>query len=145
MVACIMVYAIFELSVCLVDANELQFINGWYHKQIKRNLYGSQNRSDGCWGPTSPEGELCDSELDELHQELPKSLLENEWIDNEWYKDRMVGEDYSRIQIPLLSAGNWVSSSELLVVLFRLTLSTGWNWSASPRQCFGLYAGEFSV
>lgn len=80
----------------------------WYLRQIMRNHYGSRNRSNGCWGPTSPEGKLSDSELDGLHQKLPKFLLENEWIDDEWYKDRMVGEDYSRIQVPLLSAGNWV-------------------------------------
>jgi hypothetical protein len=43
-----------------------------------------------------------------LHHNLPKLLLENEWIDEEWYKDHMVDEDYSKIQDPLLSAGNWV-------------------------------------
>ncbi|KAM0512064.1 hypothetical protein ACHAPE_009212 [Trichoderma viride] len=84
-----------------------QFMEAWYLRQIMRNHYGNRNRSNGCWGPTSPEGKLSDSELDELHQKLPKFLLENEWIDDEWYKDRMVGEDYSRIQVPLLSAGNW--------------------------------------
>ncbi|PON21900.1 hypothetical protein TGAM01_v209156 [Trichoderma gamsii] len=83
------------------------FMDVWYLRQIMRNHYGSRNRSNGCWGPTSPEGKLSDSELDGLHQKLPKFLLENEWIDDEWYKDHMVGEDYSRIQVPLLSAGNW--------------------------------------
>ncbi|UKZ68127.1 uncharacterized protein TrAtP1_009163 [Trichoderma atroviride] len=83
------------------------FMDVWYLRQIMRNHYGNRNRSNGNWGPTSPEGKLGDSELEELHQRFPKFLLENEWIDDEWYKDHMVGENYSSIQVPLLSAGNW--------------------------------------
>ncbi|KAL7917137.1 Alpha/Beta hydrolase protein [Trichoderma austrokoningii] len=116
------------------------FNDTWYHRQVTRNVYGSRDRSNGCWGPTSPEGELSDSELNELHELYPKFLLENEWIDDEWYKDRIVGEDYSKIEVPLLSAGNWGGTG-----LHLRGNVLGYMRASSPHKFLRIHTGRHDL
>ena len=75
-----------------------------------RAQYGSRNRGKDNFGPTAPEGELTEEQLRENREELPIVIADpaNEFIDDDLYRDRMVYEDYSKIEVPLLSVGNWV-------------------------------------
>jgi len=58
----------------------------------------------------SPEGELTEEQLRENREDMPLVTRDaaNEFIDDEFYDDRMASEDYGKIEVPLLSAGNWV-------------------------------------
>lgn len=66
-------------------------------------------------GPDCPEGALTQAQLEANIDNCPKSIAANKHIDDQYFKERMSGEeDYSKIQTPLLSAGNWVCSLFLL-------------------------------
>ena len=70
--------------------------------------YGSRNRANGNVGPDSPEGVLDEEFLAKNIDDTPKLTQDNEWIDDEYYQVRTAREDLSKIQVPLLSANNWV-------------------------------------
>lgn len=82
----------------------------WFPRQVVPIQYGSRDRAKGNFGPTSPEGELTEEQLRENREEMPIAIRDasNEFIDDDFYLDRMTCEDYSKIEVPLLSAGNWV-------------------------------------
>lgn len=75
---------------------------------MKHIRYGTAGRKEGRFGPDSPEGVLTPEQLEENTDPVPDNLLKNEWMDDEYFHNRMVDEDLSKIQVPLLSGGNWV-------------------------------------
>ncbi|KAL4908845.1 hypothetical protein BDW74DRAFT_187347 [Aspergillus multicolor] len=83
------------------------FARSWFSKQIKPIQYGSRDREAGGFGPDSTEGTFSDEILAENIDVPGDSIRGNEFIGDQYYADKMVHEDYSRIQVPLLSVGNW--------------------------------------
>jgi hypothetical protein len=75
--------------------------------------YGRGGRhAHGAMGPDSPEGDLSEEQLNENLDDVPSAIANSEFIDDEMFTERMAGlMDYSKIKVPLLSAGNWVCSS----------------------------------
>ena len=75
----------------------------------------------------SPEGELTEEQLRENREDMPIVTrdAENEFIDDKFYEDRMTSEEYGKIEVPLLSAGNWVRILLLLVQMSHLRWSQG--------------------
>ena len=86
----------------------------WFKRQVVRIQYGSRDRANGNWGPSSPEGELTEDQLRENREYTPAAIADaaHEFIDD-WNHDRMTSEDYSNIEVPVLSAGNWVGVSSV--------------------------------
>lgn len=100
--------------------------------QIKPIQYGSRDRVKKTFGPASPEGELTEEQLAENREDLEAAVRDpkNEFIDDEFYRDRMTSEDYGQIEVPVLSAANWVGIPVLLtylVMITQLTSCTGRN------------------
>lgn len=87
-----------------------QMWSRWFPKQTVTIQYGSREREQRTFGPSAPEGELTEDQLRDNREDMPAALADaaNEFIDDEFYKDRMTTEDYSQIEVPLLSVGNWV-------------------------------------
>ncbi|KIX01911.1 uncharacterized protein Z518_07850 [Rhinocladiella mackenziei CBS 650.93] len=85
------------------------FFRTWYPAQVIPIQYGSRNREQNTFGPTAPEGELTEEQLRENREDVLAIVSDsaNEFMDDEYYQGRMVHEDYSKIEVPLLSAGNW--------------------------------------
>ncbi|KAH8807392.1 Alpha/Beta hydrolase protein [Xylogone sp. PMI_703] len=81
----------------------------WFPRQVVRIQYGSRDRAKDNFGPMSPEGELTEEQLRDNREDMPVVLGDpaHEFIDDDFFSDRMVHEDYSKIEVPVLSAGNW--------------------------------------
>ena len=82
----------------------------WFPRQTVSIQYGSRDREAITFGPSAPEGELTDEQLRENREEMPIVLgsSDNEFIDDEFFQDRITSEDLSKFDVPILSAGNWV-------------------------------------
>ena len=98
--------------------------------------YGSRDREARTFGPSAPEGELTEEQLRENREEMPIALgsSDNEFIDDQFFQDRMTSEDLSKIDVPILSAGNWVCNylpSDVIRLLILISV-TGWDQSPSP-------------
>lgn len=85
-----------------------QLNEGWYNKQVTTVQYGSGKRHLTNDGPEAPEGTLTQEQLADNRDDVPALCRGNNFIDDEFYQERFAKEDYSKIQVPLLSAGNWV-------------------------------------
>lgn len=82
--------------------------------------YGKGGRhAHGAMCPDSPEGDLTEAQLAENICDMPKLSRHNESIDDQFFKERCSGsEDLSKIEVPLLSAGNWVCVQPLKQIEF---------------------------
>jgi hypothetical protein len=118
----------------------------WWPRQTLRIQYGSRDRAKDKFGPMSPEGELTEEQLRENREDMPLVTRDaaNEFIDDEFYDDRMAREDYGKIEVPVLSAGNWVRPL-VACIGAPLTLFTGWAEPTPERQCYQLLARRIQV
>jgi len=84
-----------------------EFCGNWYARQVKSVQYGlgakapkNPNTGESVAGPI----ELDEAELAINRQDLGAEVLAR-GLDSSWYRDRSA--DFSRIDVPLLSAANW--------------------------------------
>lgn len=93
-----------------VDLFIVQLWRRWFHRQVMPIQYGSRNRDQGLFGPISPEGEFTEEQLAENRQDIDNIMADpaNEFIDDGFYDDRMTHDNLGNVEIPVLTAGNWV-------------------------------------
>ena len=82
----------------------------WYKSAVLRVQYGKGPRPVSGRGPDSPEGNLSETQLAQNRDDFPHLGNLNEFIDDDYHRERTNG-DFSKIQVPVLSAGNWVCRS----------------------------------
>ena len=83
------------------------FLNSWYNRQVLSVQHGVGNR--GVRNPVTGETiagpeTLSDEDLEKNRADLDGEALRRRLIDD-YYRARM--PDFSKIEVPLLSAGNW--------------------------------------
>lgn len=82
-------------------------INAWYNGAVLPVQYGS-DREKTRRGPNCPEGVLTDSQLAENRKDFLGLVRKHEFIDDDFYQQCGQDVDLSKINVPLLSVGNWV-------------------------------------
>ena len=96
-------------------------LSSWYDRQVGSTQYGLGGRAARNWGPDSLEGVLPDDELASNRAEQPIDTAANKFLDDEYFASKDF--DISDVEVPLLSAANWVRSS-----LSLLALPLGFDW-----------------
>jgi predicted acyl esterase len=84
-----------------------EFCQNWYPRQVESVQYGlgdraprNPNTGESVAGPER----LDDADLAANRQDLGAEILDHE-LDGPWYRNRSA--DFSKIEVPLLSAANW--------------------------------------
>jgi hypothetical protein len=126
-----------SLILNVLLTNSCQMWSRWWPRQTVRIQYGSRDRGKDNFGPMSPEGELTEEKLRENREDMPIVTRDaaNEFIDDMFYDDRMAREDYGKIEVPLLSAGNWVRKRPIFHgTSSSLMFTAGWSQSSPSRK-----------
>jgi hypothetical protein len=82
-------------------------VHRWYDRQVGSNQYGLGGRAERQWGIDSLEGVLTSDELEENRADQATDTAKWKFRDDEYY----LSKDFnlSDIEVPILSAANWVS------------------------------------
>ncbi|KAH8691460.1 Alpha/Beta hydrolase protein [Talaromyces proteolyticus] len=108
--------------------------NFWFERAVRPVQYG-KGRELSLHGPDSPEGNLTEDQLSENRENFPELVLSNEFIDDEFYK-RCGACDFSKITVPLLSAGNWGG-----ILLHLRGNILGWMRAGSEYKYLRIHTG----
>ncbi|KAK9367589.1 Alpha/Beta hydrolase protein [Lipomyces kononenkoae] len=106
----------------------------WYEAAVLPVQYG-KNRDASRNGPNTPEGCLTESQLSENREDMPGLARSNEFIDDEFYEGCGLS-DLSKINVPLLSAGNWGG-----IALHLRGNVLGWMRAGSKHKYLRIHTG----
>ena len=85
----------------------LSLIGGMIDKSVA-NQYGLGGRTERNWGTDSLEGILTEEELKINRVDQGEDTAKHKFRDEEYYRSKDI--DLADIEIPVLSAANWVLS-----------------------------------
>ncbi|KAK9234532.1 Alpha/Beta hydrolase protein [Lipomyces kononenkoae] len=106
----------------------------WYERGVVPLQYGN-SRDASRGGPNTLEGSLPENQLSENREDFPNLVRHNEFIDDDLYQ-RSEGTDLSRINVPLLSAGNWGG-----IALHLRGNILGWMRAGSKHKYLRIHTG----
>lgn len=84
------------------------FINRWWTRQVVSNQYGLAGKAERDWGPDTIDGDLSENVLVSNRRDQTVDTARYKFRDDEYYSSKDF--ELARIEVPLLSVGNWVSS-----------------------------------